>query len=517
MIGRALISVYDKTGLVEFARALQGMGVEILSTGGTARALSQAGIVVKQVSEETGFPEILDGRVKTLHPVIHGGLLARRDAPAHMRQIAEAGIRPIDMVVVNLYPFRAVASKEGVALEEVIENIDIGGPSMLRSAAKNHSGVIVVCDPTDYRVVLEYLSRTGDIPQELRLKLAVKVFSHTAHYDALIGTYLGRLAGMGPLDFPDELTLPFEKAQSMRYGENPHQRAAFYREVFAKGPSISSARQLHGKELSFNNINDANAALELVREFDEPAAVAVKHANPCGVGAGLTVAEAFTRAYDADPVSIFGGIVAFNRVVDAATAKLLSPVFLEVVIAPGYDESAAETLFRKRDIRILAAGDLEKGAGCAGAYDLKKVRGGLLIQESDCARDDPGKWVCVTSRNPTSTERADLAFAWKVCKYVKSNAIVLAKRLQTVGVGAGQMSRIGAAQIAISAAGDRARGAVMASDAFFPFSDVVEAAAGAGVTAIVQPGGSVRDAESIAAADRAGITMLFTGMRHFRH
>ncbi len=518
MIGRALISVYDKAGLVEFARGLCGLGVEILSTGGTARALSESGLAVKQVSDETGFPEILDGRVKTLHPSIHGGLLARRDVPAHMLQIEKAGIRAIDMVVVNLYPFRQVASRDGVRLEEVIENIDIGGPSMLRSAAKNHAGVVVVCDPADYNSVLEEISKTGDVPGDLRLELAVKAFSHTAHYDALISTYLGRLVGKGPLDFPDGLTLAFERAQSMRYGENPHQKGAFYREPFLREPCVSSAGQLHGKEMSFNNVNDTNAAFELVREFHEPAAVAVKHANPCGVGIGSSVVEAFTRAYEADPVSIFGGIVAFNRVVDEATARLLSPIFLEVVIAPGFDEEAAAILFKKRDIRLLAAGELKEAEGGeARTYDLKKVRGGLLIQESDSAPDNPEKWVCVTSRSPSSAEIADISFAWKVCKYVKSNAIVLAAGLRTVGIGAGQMSRIGAAQIAIAAAGERARGSVMASDAFFPFSDVVEAAAKAGVTAIVQPGGSVRDAESTAAADRAGIAMLFSGVRHFRH
>ncbi|NPV69447.1 MAG: bifunctional phosphoribosylaminoimidazolecarboxamide formyltransferase/IMP cyclohydrolase [Firmicutes bacterium] len=521
MVKRALISVYDKTGLIEFAGALNDLGIEILSTGGTARALAAAGIPVRQVSDETGFPEILDGRVKTLHPRIHAALLARRDLSSHMEQIAEKGIKTIDIVVVNLYPFREVASREGVPLEEVIENIDIGGPSMLRSAAKNHEGVVVVCDPRDYEVILREIRGSGDVARETRLRLAVKAFAHTAHYDALISSYLVAIAGAGtgPLDLPDELTLGFEKVQAMRYGENPHQKAAFYREPFARAPSLATARQLHGKELSFNNINDTNAALELVMEFDGPAAVAVKHANPCGVGLGSSPAEAFSHAYDADPVSIFGGIVALNRPVDAETAKLLSPVFIEVLLAPEFDGAATDILFKKKDIRVLATGRLPAPGGVERrpSYDLKKVSGGLLIQESDQTADTPAAWRCVTTRRPTPEEAGDLAFSWKVCKYVKSNAIVLARGGQTVGIGAGQMSRIGAARIAIEAAGDRARGSVMASDAFFPFPDVVGAAATAGVTAIVQPGGSVRDTESIAAADHAGIAMVFTGIRHFRH
>ncbi|MCR4398712.1 MAG: bifunctional phosphoribosylaminoimidazolecarboxamide formyltransferase/IMP cyclohydrolase [Firmicutes bacterium] len=516
MIARALVSVYDKTGLVKFARGLADLGIELISTGGTARALSEAGIRVKQVSEETGFPEILGGRVKTLHPKIHGGLLAVRDDPEHLRELAEAGISPLDMVVVNLYPFKEVASSGRASLRDVIENIDIGGPTMLRSAAKNYANVLAVCDPADYDPVLAEI-RGGRVSDDTRLRLAVKAFSHTAHYDALVSCYLGRLAGVGPLDFPAELTLPFERVRAMRYGENPHQVAAFYREPFTQGPCVSSAEQLQGKDLSYNNVGDADTALKLVAEFEAPAAAAIKHANPCGVGVADTPAEAFARAYESDPVSIFGGIIGMNRVVDVETARLLAPVFLEVVIAPGYDEGALDILRRKKDLRLLATGEPPPTPRPTRAYDLRKVGGGLLVQEADSAVDDPGGWRCVTHRAPSPDEMRDLVFGWKVCKHVKSNAIVIARSLRTVGIGAGQMSRIGAARIAIGAAGDRARGAVMASDAFFPFPDVVEEAARAGIAAVVQPGGSVRDDESISAADRAGMAMMFTGVRHFRH
>ncbi|SHF26074.1 phosphoribosylaminoimidazolecarboxamide formyltransferase / IMP cyclohydrolase [Caldanaerobius fijiensis DSM 17918] len=512
MIKRALISVSNKEGIIDFARELAGMGVEIISTGGTAKALKESGINVINISDVTGFPEIMDGRVKTLHPNIHGGLLAVRDNPDHMAQIEKLGIKPIDMVVVNLYPFKETVLKEGVTLEEAIENIDIGGPSMLRAAAKNYKYVVVIVDPEDYKTVLEELKTTGDVSYQTRFRLAAKVFIHTSHYDTLIADYMKKQVGYEK--YPEILTLTFEKVQDLRYGENPHQSAAFYREIGNKSSNIVNAVQLHGKELSFNNINDANAAIELVKEFDGPAVVALKHANPCGVGIADNIFEAYMKAYECDPVSIFGGIVALNRKVDYRTAEKMHELFLEIIVAPDYDDDALNILKKKKNVRILK---LDMSRPETSRFDMKKVNGGLLVQDMDTVNLDMDQLKVVTNRKPTEKEMEDLLFSWKVVKYVKSNAIVLAKDGQTVGIGPGQVSRIWAAENAIRQAGEKSKGSVMASDAFFPFSDVVEAAAKAGVTAIIQPGGSIRDEESIEAANKYGIAMVFTGIRHFRH
>lgn len=522
-----MISVSDKTGVVDLARGLHELGVEVISTGGTAKALGEAGVPVTPISDVTGFPEILDGRVKTLHPKVHGGLLGRRDLEEHRRQMAEHGIAPIDLVAVNLYPFRATVSRPGVTLEEAVENIDIGGPSMVRSAAKNHRDVIVLVNPERYPEVLQALRERGDLAPERRLALAVEAFRHTAFYDAVIAEYLGGVAGRGWRSFPAELTLAFERAYPLRYGENPHQEAAFYRDPLGDGAVLAAAKQLQGKELSYNNLNDAQAAWALVKEFGDPAAVAVKHANPCGVATASSLAEAYRRAYAADPVSIFGGILAFNRTVDGETAMALADVFLEVIIAPGFSAEARDTLERKRNLRLLEVGGAPAGggAGAAGAspappardFDLRRIEGGLLLQGADAPGAAPHEWKCVTRARPEGRDLEELAFAWKVVKHVKSNAIVVAKGMQTLGVGAGQMNRIDAARIALRHAGERARGAHLASDAFFPFPDVVEEAAAAGIRAIVQPGGSVRDEESIRLADEKGLIMLFTGRRHFRH
>lgn len=512
MIKRALISVSNKEGIIDFARELAGMGVEIISTGGTARTLKESGINVINISDVTGFPEIMDGRVKTLHPSIHGGLLAVRDNPDHMAQIQKLGIKPIDMVVVNLYPFKETILKEGVALEEAIENIDIGGPSMLRAAAKNYKYVVVIVDPEDYRIVLDELKATGDVSYQTRFRLAAKVFIHTSHYDTLIADYMKKQVGYEK--YPEILTLTFEKVQDLRYGENPHQSAAFYREIGNKSSNLVNAVQLHGKELSFNNINDANAAIELVKEFDGPAVVALKHANPCGVGIADDIFEAYMKAYECDPVSIFGGIVALNRKVDCRTAEKMHELFLEIIVAPDYDDDALTILKKKKNVRILK---LDMSRPETSQFDMKKVNGGLLVQDIDTVNLNMDQLKVVTDRKPTEEEMEDMLFSWKVVKYVKSNAIVLAKDGQTVGIGPGQVSRIWAAENAIRQAGEKSKGSVMASDAFFPFSDVVEAAAKAGVTAIIQPGGSIRDEESIEAANKYGIAMVFTGIRHFRH
>ena len=520
MIKRALISVSNKTGLVEFAKGLFELGVEILSTGGTAKALQEAGIKVTAVSDVTGFPEILDGRVKTLHPKIHGGLLAVRDNSKHMQQISELGIKPIDLVAINLYPFKQTIEKPGVTLEEAIENIDIGGPSMLRSAAKNHKDVIVVVDPEDYTLVLNELKEKGNLDGKRKMKLACKVFEHTAHYDALIADYLKKQMSTKGVEtskdteFPENLTLAYEKIQVLRYGENPHQKAAFYGEIGRHPGTLAGAKQLGGKELSFNNINDADATLKAVMEFDMPAAVGVKHTNPCGVACGDNIYDAYVKAYAADPVSIFGGIVALNRVVDARTAEELIKIFLEIVIAPGYEPKALEILKTKKNLRVLEV-DLDNKPSLG--LDMKKVSGGLLVQELDIKDFKESDLKVVTKRAPSDKEMKDLLFGWKVVKHVKSNAIVLAKDLITVGVGAGQVNRIWPTEQSIAHAGDKAKGAVLASDAFFPFSDVVEAAAAAGITAIIQPGGSLRDEDSIKAADEDDIAMVFTGMRHFKH
>lgn len=514
MIKRALISVSDKTGIVELASALKELGVEIISTGGTAKALSAAGIPVINVSDITGFPECLDGRVKTLHPKVHGGLLAMRSNPDHMRQIKELGIDPIDMVVINLYPFKQTILKEHVELAEAIENIDIGGPTMLRAASKNYQDVTVIVDPADYTGILEEIRNNGDVSVKTKFKLAYKVFEHTSQYDTLIAKYLREQIGEG--GFPETLTLTFEKAQDMRYGENPHQNAVFYKEIGANRGLITSARQLHGKELSYNNINDTNGALELLKEFEEPTVIAVKHANPCGVGSGKDIYEAYLRTYEADPVSIFGGIIAANREIDAKTAEEINKIFVEIVVAPSFSEEAQQILSQKKNIRLLELDHITDKIP-AGTYDMKKVAGGLLVQEYNTQLLNRDDLKCVTESQPTPEEMEDLVFAMKVVKHTKSNGIALAKGKQTLGVGPGQTNRIMAAKIAIEYGGDRTKGAVMASDAYFPFPDCVEAAAAAGIRAIIQPGGSMRDQESIDACNKYGIAMVFTGMRHFKH
>lgn len=515
---RALISVSDKSGIVDFARALVELGYEILSTGGTLDLLQREGISAISVSDVTGFPEILDGRVKTLHPKIHGGILAIRDNAAHQEELTTHGIAPIDLVVVNLYPFKATIAKPDVTFEEAIENIDIGGPSMVRAAAKNHRDVTVVVDAADYDAVLEELRQADKVSEATRRRLAAKAFRHTAAYDALIADYLSTQADETE---PESLTLTFEKVQSLRYGENPHQKAAFYRLPLAASPSVASARQLHGKELSYNNIQDADAALAIVQEFDEPAVVAVKHTNPCGVGIGPDLYTAWEKAYNADPVSIFGGIVAVNRVVDQRTASAMHQLFLEIILAPGFTDEALAILKQKKNVRLLELGELgpatAEGLRLSAGRLVRSVQGGLLVQDADVRRITAAELQVVTERAPSDAEVEQLLFAWKVVKHVKSNAIVLARDFQTIGVGAGQMNRVGAARIAIEQAAEKAKGAVLASDAFFPMPDTVEAAAAAGITAIIQPGGSIRDDDSIQAANRHGIAMVFTGVRHFKH
>ncbi|QDI92643.1 bifunctional phosphoribosylaminoimidazolecarboxamide formyltransferase/IMP cyclohydrolase [Salicibibacter halophilus] len=505
---RALISVSDKTGLSDFAKALQEADFEVISTGGTQRALEAAGVRVVGISEVTNFPEILDGRVKTLHPLIHGGLLADREKEAHRQALQEHAIEPIDLVVVNLYPFKETISKEGAEDADAIDNIDIGGPAMLRAAAKNHAHAAVVTDPEDYPRVLEE-ARNNGIRFETRRHLAAKAFRHTAAYDALVAEYMTEEA------FPETMTLTYEKKQTLRYGENPHQGASFYQHPLPADSSIAAAKQLHGKELSYNNINDVNAAFALVSEFsDTKAAVAVKHTNPCGVGIANTLSAAFEEAYAADPVSIFGGIVALNDTVDADTAEQLATIFLEVIIAPDYSHDALELLQKKKNIRLLKV-DMAGGGNVSHA--LTSVSGGMLVQEDDVKGLADTDVKVATKRAPTAEEWRSLEFAWRVVKHVKSNAIVLTKGSRTVGVGAGQMNRVGAAEIAIAQAQSETQGSALGSDAFFPMKDTVETAMKAGVTAVIQPGGSKRDQESIDAADEAGITMVFTGMRHFRH
>ncbi|WP_026263597.1 bifunctional phosphoribosylaminoimidazolecarboxamide formyltransferase/IMP cyclohydrolase [Paenibacillus sanguinis] len=513
-IKRALVSVSDKTGIVDFCRELSQLGVEIISTGGTKNLLSKEGVPVIGISEVTGFPEILDGRVKTLHPAVHSGLLAVRDSSEHQEQMKELGLDYIDLVVVNLYPFQETIAKPDVAYEDAIENIDIGGPTMLRSAAKNHAFVSVVVDAADYGMVLEEIRAGGDTALDTRKRLAAKVFRHTAAYDALISDYLSNVNG-DPL--PERYTVTYEKIQDLRYGENPHQKAAFYRKPLAGGDTLTQAEQLHGKELSYNNINDANAALQIVKEFEEPAVVAVKHMNPCGVGVGSSVLEAYQKAYAADPVSIFGGIVAANRMIDGDTALLLKEIFLEIVLAPGFTEDALKILTQKKNIRLLKLGGLELGASRSSQFVVTSIAGGMVVQESDVHTLQEADLAVVTDRKPTEAELKQLLFGWKVVKHVKSNAIVLAKDDMTIGVGAGQMNRVGAAKIAIEQAGEQAKGSILASDAFFPMGDTLEYAAKAGITAVIQPGGSVRDEESIKVANEHGIAMVFTGVRHFKH
>ena len=534
---RALVSVSDKAGVVEFCKGLVENGFEIISTGGTAKALKDAGLKVIGISEITGFPECLDGRVKTLHPNVHAGLLAMRSNPEHMAQLEKLNINTIDVVCVNLYPFKATLER-GADFATCIENIDIGGPTMIRAAAKNYQDVAVIVDPNDYSKVLDEL-KNGGVTLETKKYLQYKVFAHTAVYDSLISNYLASQLG---ITFPDEVTFAYKKAQDMRYGENPQQTAVFYKEQLPRAGALTSAEQLWGKELSYNNINDANGALELLKEFaGTPAVVACKHANPCGVGTGESVYEAYMRAYNSDPVSVFGGILAINGTVDAATAAEINKIFIEIVMASDYTKEALEILESKKNIRLLKIADIT-AKRAADAYDMKKVYGGLLVQQYDqtlIAGEDMrlfstkaevkteqlqnGKTKTVygngvvTDRMPTEAEIDALMFNWKVVKHTKSNAIVIGKQGRTTGIGMGQTNRIWAAQQAIEHAGDEAKGSVMASDAFFPFDDVVHEAIKAGVTAIIQPGGSLRDADSVKAANDAGIAMVFVGDRHFKH
>lgn len=510
---RALLSVSDKTGIVEFARELENLGVTIISTGGTHKKLEESGIAVTGISDVTGFPECLDGRVKTLHPAVHGGILAMRDKPEHMKQLADLGIETIDIVAINLYPFKETILKPGVTLEDAIENIDIGGPTMLRSAAKNHKDVVVICDPADYETVIDELKKNKTVSYDTKYRLALKVFQHTAAYDAMISDYLRKQIGA---ELPDNLTMTFEKVQELRYGENPHQKASYYKEIQPADGSLVKAEQLHGKELSFNNINDTNGALAALREFSEPTVVAVKHANPCGVGTGSDIYTAYKRAYDCDPTSIFGGIVAANRPIDKATAEEINKIFIEIVIAPDFTDEAMEILTQKKNIRLLKLQDIENKEA-AGEIDIKKVSGGLLVQGVDDILFDENALNVVTDRAPTEKEMEDLRLAMKVVKHIKSNGIVIAKDQATVGIGPGQVNRIWAVENAIRQANTSLEGSVLASDAFFPFDDCVTAAAKAGVTAIIQPGGSIRDQESIDKANELGIAMVFCGIRHFKH
>ena len=513
---RAIISVSDKAGVTEFAQGLSQLGFEIFSTGGTKKAMAEAGVPVKSISEITGFPEILDGRVKTLHPMVHGGLLAKRNLPAHMAELAENKIEPIDLVAVNLYPFVQTVAKEGVTLDEALENIDIGGPTMIRAAAKNFPSVIVVVDPADYQPVVEKLKQ-GDLPMDERKRLAQKAFQHVAAYDTAIAQYLRQ----DTEGFPEEMTVALKKRYGLRYGENPHQMAAFYAEQVVgagQGTGITGAKQLWGKELSFNNILDADAAWGVVTDFAAPTAAIIKHTNPCGLASHDDIAEAYWRALSGDPVAAFGGIVAVNRTIDLATAEEMRQTFYEIIIAPEFEAEALEVLKRKKDLRILTA-ELPPTYGVSqeGYLDFRRVKGGFLVQGSDSLAEDSVSLKTVTKREPTEAEIKDLFFAWRAVKHVKSNAIVLAKDKTLVGMGAGQPSRIVSAQIAKEKAGEKTAGSVLASDAMFPFADVVEAAAEGGVTAIIQPGGSIRDEDSIKAADAHNIAMVFTGVRHFRH
>ncbi|MCM3715532.1 bifunctional phosphoribosylaminoimidazolecarboxamide formyltransferase/IMP cyclohydrolase [Alkalihalobacillus oceani] len=508
---RALVSVSNKEGIVEFVQALVELGFEVVSTGGTKKALEAASVPVIGISEVTGFPEILDGRVKTLHPNIHSGLLAMRERAEHQQQLAEHQITPIDVVVVNLYPFKETIAKPDCTFADAIENIDIGGPSMLRAAAKNHQHVAVVVDPADYAVVLDELKQEQAVSVETKRRLAAKVFRHTASYDALIAEYLTKAVGE---EEPESLTVTFERKQGLRYGENPHQRATFYQKPLADSSSIAEAKQLHGKELSYNNIHDADAALAIVKEFTEPAVVAVKHMNPCGVGTGATIEEAYNRAYEADSVSIFGGIIAANREIDEATALKMKEIFLEIIIAPSFSEKAVEILTAKKNLRLLTV-PVQKQIEPEAM--LTSVHGGLLLQDEDLLGLEDAELSIPTKREPTEEEWEALKLAWKVVKHVKSNAIVVTNGLMTVGVGAGQMNRVGSADIAIKQAGERIEGAVLGSDAFFPMGDTVELAGKAGITAIIQPGGSIRDEESIEMANKYNIAMVMTGIRHFKH
>ncbi|MFQ6039991.1 MAG: bifunctional phosphoribosylaminoimidazolecarboxamide formyltransferase/IMP cyclohydrolase [Candidatus Poribacteria bacterium] len=520
-INLALVSVSDKTGIVAFAQELIKLDIKILSTGGTARLLAESGIEVREVSDYTGFPEMMDGRLKTLHPKIHGGLLALRDNAEHIRQAKEHGIEFIDMVVVNLYPFESTIAKPDVELSEAIENIDIGGPTMIRSAAKNYRRVAVVTNPNQYEAVIaELKKKNAALSNETKFNLAKAAFAHTAHYDTVIANYLAGLDGAIAAEFPSALEFRYDKAQDLRYGENPHQKAAFYRGPALSEPSVANARQLHGKELSFNNILDLHAALEVVKDFAEPTAAIIKHNNPCGVACHSTLAQAYRDALECDPLSAFGSIVALNREVDLETAKAIRQAVkagshAEAIIAPGYTEDALKRLKRSKDLRIMEVNKL--GARNPEVKEIKTVLGGVLVQERDLHELNPGDLKVVTEKQPTTEQLESMMFAFKVCKHVKSNAILLAQGKKTVGIGAGQMSRVDSSIIAARKAGDRAKGSVLASDALIPFRDGVDAAAEAGVAAIIQTGGSIRDDEVIAAANEHGMAMVFTGVRHFKH
>lgn len=515
---KALISVSDKTGVVEFAKGLVALGWEILSTSGTMKLLKESGVPVTSVSDVTGFPEICDGRVKTLHPKIHGALLARRDIPEHMKELKDNDIDTIDLVCVNLYPFRETIAKPEVTMEDAVEHIDIGGPSMLRSAAKNWESVTVVCNPADYETILSEIKADGNTTRETRLKLSAKAYTHTAEYDMAISTYMRAQAGL-----PEKLFLEYDLKQELRYGENPHQEAKFFASTVKEPFSLATAEQLNGKELSYNNIQDANATLNIAREFDEPFCVGVKHMNPCGSATGKTIAEAWKKAYEADKTSIFGGIVAANREIDLETAQMLKPIFLEIVMAPSFAPDALELLCTKKNLRVLKV-DMSKDNTVRKQY--VSMNGGMLVQDRDINTKPVSAEQCVTEAKPTAEQLADLEFAWKIVKHVKSNAIVVAKNGMTYGVGAGQMNRIGSAEIALKQAQATLKeegkdimteGLVLASDGFFPFNDCVALAAEYGIKAIVQPGGSIRDEDSVKLADEKGITMLFTGERHFKH
>lgn len=515
---KALISVSDKTGVVEFAKGLVALGWEILSTSGTMKLLKESGVPVTSVSDVTGFPEICDGRVKTLHPKIHGALLARRDIPEHMKELKDNGIDTIDLVCVNLYPFRETIAKPDVTMEDAVEHIDIGGPSMLRSAAKNWESVTVVCNPVDYETILSEIKADGNTTRETRLKLSAKAYTHTAEYDMAISTYMRAQAGL-----PEKLFLEYDMKQELRYGENPHQEAKFFASTVKEPFSLATAEQLNGKELSYNNIQDANATLNIAREFDEPFCVGVKHMNPCGSATGKTIAEAWKKAYEADKTSIFGGIVAANREIDLETAQMLKPIFLEIVMAPSFAPDALELLCTKKNLRVLKV-DMTKDNVVRKQY--VSMNGGMLVQDRDINTKPVSADQCVTEVKPTAGQLEDLEFAWKIVKHVKSNAIVVAKNGMTYGVGAGQMNRIGSAEIALKQARNTLKeegkdimteGLVLASDGFFPFNDCVALAAEYGVKAIVQPGGSIRDEDSVKLANEKGITMLFTGERHFKH
>lgn len=514
---KALISVSDKTGIVEFAKRLEQKGVEIISTGGTYKKLKEEGVKVMEISELTGFPECLDGRVKTLHPIVHAGILARRDKEEHMKQLEELKVDTIDFVVVNLYPFKQTILKDGVTREECVENIDIGGPTMLRSAAKNYQDVAVITNPEDYEIVLKEFEENGEVSLDTKFRLMQAVFEHTANYDAMIAKYIKEQRNDESM--PEKLTLTYEKVQEMRYGENPHQKAALYKEVGKCEGSLVTATQLNGKELSFNNINDTNGALELLKEFEEPTVVACKHGNPCGVGSAKNIYEAWKKAFNADKTSIFGGIVVVNEEVTVEIAKEMREIFLEVVVAPSFEPEALEILKQKKNVRILELPAI-KVKQKETAYDIKKINGGVIVQTIDAKLLD--EYEVVTNTKPTEEQMEDLLFTWKIVKYVKSNGIAIGKNKQSVGIGPGQVNRIWATKQAVEHGEELiekgiTNGAVLASDAFFPFADCVEEAHRAGIKAIIQPGGSIKDQDSIDKCNEYGIAMVFTKMRHFRH